>query len=95
MRGTIAQVVVPATPTLTAVKPEFIRLPKPGSVDPWTGLCRSAINELILPSPRNGNKALVKSCSLRKPGTVKGIRLVCLESLLAYIRQCGEIEAAQ
>jgi len=30
-------------------RPEFIRLPKPGKSDPWTGLSRSVLNQLVLP----------------------------------------------
>jgi hypothetical protein len=29
--------------------PEFIRLPKPGQTDPWTGLSRSSLNTLVWP----------------------------------------------
>jgi hypothetical protein len=66
--------------------PEFIRLPKSGSQEPFTGLSRAKLNELVLPTKKNGFKPLVRSISLRKPGEKFGVRLVVLESLLSYLR---------
>lgn len=66
--------------------PEFIRLPKPGQLCPWTGLSRSKMNELILPCPANGGKPPVKSVSLRKKGSLRGTRLVFYESLISYLK---------
>jgi hypothetical protein len=37
----------------SAVVPEFIRLPRPGSREPFTGLSRSKLNELVLPMGSN------------------------------------------
>ena len=67
------------------VKPEFIRLPKPGTLCPHTGLTRSKMNELVLPSALNRFKAPVRSISLRNHGQVKAVRLVVYESLLSYL----------
>ncbi len=80
---------VPSQPKHTsqqANQPEFIRLPRPGRRCDWTGLSRSKLNELILPCEANGNNPPVKSVSLRKRGSRRGTRLICLESLLAYLR---------
>lgn len=68
------------------VRPEFIRLPKSGTLCPWTGLSRSKLNEIILPSPGNGFRPPVRSVSLRSRGQVKGVRLVCFDSLMGYLR---------
>ena len=84
-----APVVVAATPNC---RPEFIRLPIKG-LCPITGLSRSKIYELILPSEANNYKPPVKSVSLRKRGQTKGTRLTVLESLLDYLRR--EVEAFQ
>lgn len=65
---------------------EYIRLPRPGSLDPLTGLSRAKLNELILPTPSNGHKPLVASISLKKPHQVRGVRLIKTESLLAYLK---------
>ena len=72
--------------------PVFIRLPIKG-LCPITGLSRSKIYELILPSESNNHKPPVKSVSLRKPGQIKGTRLIVLQSLLDYLRD--EVEVFQ
>lgn len=68
------------------VLPEFVRLPKPGQTCPWTGLSRSKLNELILPCSANGHKPPVKSISLRRKGSNRGVRLIVLESLISFIK---------
>ena len=70
----------------STITPEFIRLPKPGTLCRWTGLSRSKLNELILPSPLNNHKPPVKSLSLRNRGQIKAVRLIVLDSLLGYLR---------
>ena len=68
------------------MSPEFIRLPRPGTRCSWTGLSRSKLNELVLPCEANGNNPPVSSVCLRKRGAGKGARLICLSSLLGYLR---------
>jgi len=68
------------------IVPEFIRLPKPGQLCPWTGLSRSKMNELILPCPANDGRPPVASVSLRKKGSLRGCRLVVYESLITYLK---------
>lgn len=80
-----------ATP-VAAFQPEFIRLPKAGSLCPFTGLSRSKLNELILPSPLNRYRPPVRSISLRNRGQMKAVRLIVFDSLKAYLRQ---LEAEQ
>lgn len=70
--------------------PEFVRLPKPGQLCPHTGLSRSALNELILPTPRNGHKPPVRSFCLRQRGARTGIRLIDYANLCTYIRAHAE-----
>ena len=67
-------------------RPEFIRLPKSGSLCQWTGLSRSKLNELILPSPVNGHRPPVRSVSLRNRNQMKAVRLVNFDSLMTYLR---------
>ncbi len=74
----------------STITPEFIRLPKPGTLCRWTGLSRSKLNELILPSPLNSFKPPVRSLSLRNRGQVKAVRLIVLDSLLSYLRSLLE-----
>jgi hypothetical protein len=65
---------------------EFIRLPKSGKRCPVSGLSRSAMNELVLPSEKNQFRPPVRSHSLRKPGQMKGIRLIDVKALKEFIR---------
>ena len=77
------------------VTPEFIRLPKPGTLCRWTGLSRSKLNELILPSSLNNHKPPVRSLSLRNRGQVKAVRLIVLDSLLGYLRGLLEQQSTE
>ena len=63
-----------------ALLPVWIRLPKPGSIDPITSLPRSSMWELI---ERSGGR--IRTVSLRKAGATKGTRLIHLQSLLDYL----------
>ncbi len=65
--------------------PEFIRLPKTGTLCPYTGNSRSKLNELILPCPANDFKPPVKSVCLRQKGAIKGVRLIVWKSLMDYL----------
>jgi len=76
------------------VSPEFIRLPKPGTRCPITGLSRSGLNNLILPTAANGYKPFVRSVSIRPRGAVRGTRLVVFDSLIRYLLSCDGKEAA-
>ena len=89
-KQTTSPIEVPPRVVTVPLQPEFLRLPKPGELCPLTGLSRSAINELILPTPRNGNKPPVKSFCLRQKGARTGIRLVSYDSLAGYIRAHAE-----
>jgi hypothetical protein len=71
------------------LRPEWIRLPPVGQRCPLTGLSRSTINTLILASPENGHKPPVRSICLRKPGRVRGARLIHLQSLLDHLDSMG------
>lgn len=66
-------------------KPEFIRLPKSGVKCQYTGLSRSKLNSLILPSPANLYRPAVKSVSIRQRGATRGTRLIIFDSLVAYL----------
>ena len=81
-----APVSVQAIDTTHQIFPQFIRLPKPGTHCPWTGLSRGKLNELVLPTEANHNRPPVRSVSLRPPGALKGVRLIHLESLLKFLR---------
>jgi hypothetical protein len=63
----------------------YIRLPKQGQRCPRTGMTRSALNELILPTPRNSFSPPVESKCLRKREGGKGTRLIVWQSLKEYL----------
>ncbi len=69
----------------TGQKPEWIRLPPPGGKCPFTGLSRSSLYELVGHIEANGFKPPVKSVTLRKRGSSRGIRLISYDSLMAYL----------
>lgn len=83
---TTAPIEVPPLVEAGTIRPEFLRLPKPGQLCAHTGLTRSALNALILPMPENDFKPPVRSFTLRRRGAAKGIRLIDYESLREYIR---------
>jgi len=70
----------PQTPTVQPL-PRYLRLPRSGKRCPHTGLSRSALNSLIL-----GHRPLVKSISLGARHNIRGTRLICGESLAAYLQ---------
>jgi len=67
--------------------PRWIRLPVRGHC-PETGLSRAAAYDLI----RQGK---IKSACIRKPGAVRGQRLVFLPSVLELLDRLAEKETAQ
>ena len=80
----IDPVVVTAN-TTSYLQPEFLRLPRCGQRDVVSGLSRSGLNALILPNELNGFEPPVKSVVLRKPGAIRGVRLIVLDSLREYL----------
>lgn len=69
---------------------EWIRLPQPGAREFVSGLSRSTLNELILPSAANDYRPPVKSIVLKKRGATRGIRLIHAESLLLFLNSLAE-----
>jgi hypothetical protein len=74
---------------------EFMRLPPAGEHDPIFALKRSFLNSLILPGPENNWRPPVKSIVLRRKRARKGVRLIEIVSLRAYIQEQVQIEAAR
>lgn len=77
----------PPVPTGGRPPAEFLRLPPPGQRCPFTGLTRSFLNNLILPTEKNGHKPPVRSFVLRQRGKQTGVRLIDGVSLFDYIRR--------
>lgn len=81
--------------TGTTNLPIFIRLPAPTARCPYTGLSRTTLTELTVPSKENGYRPPVKSHLLAAPGAKRGIRIIDLESLMAYLSGLGATAEAR
>ena len=66
--------------------PVWVRAPRGGGVEHYSGLGRSKLYELA-------TAGRIRSVSLRDGGAVKGVRLFCLSSILNYVAKC-EAQAA-
>ena len=77
---------IAAAPTEN-VRPEWLRLPAPGTRCRFTGLSRSTLNELTIAGPANDGMPPVKSVVLRKRGALRGIRLISYDSLMHYLAE--------
>lgn len=91
--ATTELVEIPPVNTTAIAPPEFLRLPKPGLLCPFTGLSRSYLNSLVLPNDINGHKPPVKSFCIRQRGAKTGVRLVDFQSLRDFIRAHAECSA--
>ncbi len=65
-------------------RPEFIRMPVSKGHCPYTGLSRSFLYGLA-------TEGKIRTISLRRRGTMRGVRLIDLDSLLTYVR-CAETD---
>ena len=74
--------------------PITIRLPKNNQRCKFTGLSRSTLNSLILPTKENNFKPPVKSFSVKKRGAIRGIRLIVYASLVDYLNSLNGKEVA-
>jgi hypothetical protein len=66
-------------PHSSSIKPETIRLPKPGCYCRISGLSRTALYELC-------KKGKIRSAVLLQPGKGRGIRLIEYDSLVGFLR---------
>ena len=76
--------------TVAGGDPTYVRLPKAGERCPHSGMSRSMLNNLILPSKENNYNPPVRSKSVVRPGKTRGTRLIDLDSLKAYVEQGGD-----
>ena len=65
--------------------PVYIRLPRPGSRCPYTGLSRTTLAELTRPCERNGYRPPVAAKEIRARTARRGIVLVPLNDLLSHL----------
>jgi len=67
------------------IRPHFIRLPKPKTQCPYTGLSRTGLYNLTVPCAANGNKPAVPAKCLRKIGNLSGVWLIPFDALIEYL----------
>lgn len=70
------------TPSGT-IAPAYVRMPAPGRCCPITGLRRGVLYELA----REGK---IKTATLKRKASNRGVRLLNVQSLLAYCAQCED-----
>ena len=70
-------------------EPITIRLPRQGKRCQWTGLTRSALNDLVLPTQVNNFLPPVRSNLLKTKEGSSGIRLIDFQSLKRYLLTTG------
>jgi hypothetical protein len=71
--------------SVSQLQPRFVRLPKPGTLCPFTGLSRTQIYLLC----KSGK---IKSHSLKRHGTCRGVRLIDFQSLVTAIEEFASAE---
>ena len=74
--------------SVSQLQPRFVRLPKPGTLCPFTGLSRTQIYLLC----KSGK---VKSHSLKRRGTCRGVRLIDFQSLVSAIEEFASAEGQE
>jgi hypothetical protein len=84
---------IPAVVVGAADKPEFIRLPRPGTRCVHTGLSRTGLAELAIPSKANNYRPPVRAVEIRKRGTARGVWLIRYDSLMQYLASLEKLVA--
>ncbi|MCC6414604.1 MAG: hypothetical protein IT582_01670 [Opitutaceae bacterium] len=71
----------------------WLRLPRPGTRCPVSGLSRSTLAELVRPCERNDYRPPVPARVLKRKGSVRGVLLIPRHDLLAYLNDLPSPEA--
>jgi hypothetical protein len=69
------------------VEDVWFRLPHPKGRCPYTGLARTTLFELV-----ERSRGKIKTVFLKKPGAIRGIRLIHLGSLQNYLNSLAETQ---
>lgn len=64
---------------------QWMRMPRPGTR--FYGLCRTTLDQLCM-------RGTIRSAVVKKPGAVRGIRLLYLPSLETYLNTLSEEQKA-
>jgi hypothetical protein len=70
------------------LQPAFLRLPRSGSLCWFSGLSRSQLWLLV-------KSGCIKSHSLKRAGTRRGVRLIEAASLVSYLQRCPPAEQTE
>jgi hypothetical protein len=68
-----------------SIEPEFIAMPGPGQVCPYSGLKRGALYALA-------REGVIRTVTLRRRNTTRGRRLIVLATLKAYLRGLDAVQ---
>jgi hypothetical protein len=68
-----------------ALRPIWVRAPKPGAHDFFSGLGRGKLFQAAA-------LGYVRTASLKPPGAARGVRLFDLRSILKYVESCVTLE---
>jgi hypothetical protein len=85
----ISQNFSPSAPPVASIA-RYTRLPSTGTVDPISGLNRTALDKLVRPQSANDFNPRVKTKILRIHGARRGTVLIDVQSLLAYLDSLPE-----
>ena len=68
-----------------ALRPVWVRAPRPGEVEFYSGLGRGKLYQAEAAGK-------IKTASLKPPGAVRGVKLFNLQSVLEYVESCANQE---
>ena len=75
-----------ASPPPSPPRPAVVKeVPRSGETEPWSGLKRTQLDMVTRPQASNGFNPPVNSHIFAGKGAARGVRLINLESLLAYV----------
>jgi hypothetical protein len=66
---------------------EFLRIPSRGEKCPITGLSRTSVEEIVVPSKKNNFNPPVRARLRRKPGKLRGIWLIPRQEYIRYFNK--------
>jgi len=90
---------VSSAPRLEGGRPVFdsnawLRLPRPSTRCPVSGLSRTTLAELVRPCPRNGYRPPVEARLLKRRDARRGVLLISRASLLGFLSELPPPESA-
>jgi len=89
-RSARAASIAASPPNSQPIRPIYIRLPARKARCAYTGLSRSGLADLCVPSKNNNFRPPVKSFRAPRKGNKRAIRLIVFESLLSHLRKFEE-----